>query len=231
MRLLLIEDEPGLVEALKAIFLKENYCVDAFMDGVSGLDYGLTGIYDLIILDIMLPKKNGIDVLKDLRKARIETPVLMLTAKSELENKIEGLDCGADDYLTKPFETGELLARVRAMTRRKGEITSQNLTVGDLTLNRNTREILCESISVKLGLKEFILLETLMLNAKQVISKEQIVEKVWGFDDESEYNNVEVYVSFVRKKMAFVGSKVQIKVNRGIGYFLENNQMKIKAGN
>ncbi|MBI4858537.1 MAG: response regulator transcription factor [Acetobacterium woodii] len=221
MRILLVEDESGLVDALKAIFTKENYCVDALMDGVSGLDYALTGIYDVIILDIMLPKRNGLEVLKELRKAQIETPVLMLTAKSELEDKIAGLDCGADDYLTKPFQTGELLARVRAMTRRKGEITSQDLSFGDLNLKKRTREIHCDSASVKLGLKEFVLLETLMLNPKQIISKEQLIEKVWGFDSEAEYNNVEVYVSFVRKKIIFVGSAVQIKVNRGIGYYLE----------
>lgn len=224
MRILLVEDESGLVDALKAIFTKENYCVDALMDGISGLDYALTGIYDVIILDIMLPKKNGLDVLKDLRKAQIETPVLMLTAKSELEDKINGLDCGADDYLTKPFQTGELLARVRAMTRRRGEITSQDLTFGDLTLKKRTREIFSGSASVKLGLKEFALLETLMLNPKQIISKEQLIEKVWGFDSEAEYNNVEVYISFVRKKINFVGSAVQIKVNRGIGYFLERTE-------
>ena len=221
MRILLVEDESGLVDALKAIFTKENYCVDALTDGVSGLDYALTGIYDVIILDIMLPKKNGLEVLKELRQAQIETPVLMLTAKSELEDKINGLDCGADDYLTKPFQTGELLARVRAMTRRKGEITSQDPIFGDLTLKKRTREIVSGSASVKLGLKEFALLETLMLNPKQIISKEQLIEKVWGFDSEAEYNNVEVYISFVRKKINFVGSTVQIKVNRGIGYFLE----------
>lgn len=221
MRILLVEDESGLVYALKAIFMKENYCVDALMDGVSGLDYALTGIYDVIILDIMLPKKNGLEVLKELRKAQIETPVLMLTAKSELEDKISGLDNGADDYLTKPFQPGELLARVRAMTRRKGEITDHDLNFGDLTLKKRTREIHCGSASVKLGLKEFVLLETLMLNPKQIISKEQLIEKVWGFDSEAEYNNVEVYISFVRKKINFVRSTIQIKVNRGIGYYLE----------
>lgn len=191
------------------------------MDGVSGLDYGLTGIYDLIILDIMLPQKNGISVLTALRQAKIATPVLMLTAKAEIEDKIMGLDCGADDYLTKPFQTGELLARIRAVTRRKGEILSQDPTWGDLTLRQKTREIHCGDASVKLGLKEFLLLETLMLNPKQIISKEQLIEKVWGFDTEVEYNNVEVYISFLRKKITFIGSLLQIKVNRGIGYFLE----------
>jgi len=221
MRLLLVEDESGLVEALKAIFVKENYCVDAVMDGVSGLDYALTGIYDLIILDIMLPKKNGIEVLTALRRDRVETPVLMLTAKAELADKIEGLDCGADDYLTKPFQTGELLARVRAMTRRKGEIIESDLSFGDLVLKRKTRELSSGSSSVRLGLKEFLLIETLILNAKQIVTKELLIEKVWGFDAESEYNNVEVYISFVRKKINFIDSKVQIKVNRGIGYFME----------
>ncbi|KNZ43510.1 response regulator transcription factor [Acetobacterium bakii] len=220
MRILLVEDECGLAEALKAIFTKENYCIDVMMDGVSGLDYALSGIYDIVILDIMLPKKNGIEVLKELRKAKVQTPVLMLTAKAELEDKIKGLDNGADDYLTKPFQTGELLARVRAMTRRKGEIVEQDLSFGDLTLRRQSREIFCTA-SIKLGLKEFVLLETLMLNPKQILTKEQLIEKVWGFDDASEYNNVEVYISFVRKKINFLGSKVQIKVNRGIGYFLE----------
>ncbi|MBC3887775.1 response regulator [Acetobacterium paludosum] len=221
MKILLVEDESGLVEALKAIFIKENYSVDAVMDGVSGLDNALTGIYDLIILDIMLPKKNGIEVLKELRTSKLETPVLMLTAKAELEDKIEGLDSGADDYLTKPFQTGELLARVRAMTRRKGEITEDDRSFGDLILKRKTRELYCGGASVKLGLKEFLLIETLMFNTNQIVTKERLTEKVWGFDTESEYNNVEVYISFVRKKINFVDSMVQIKVNRGIGYYLE----------
>ncbi|MDO9492729.1 response regulator transcription factor [Acetobacterium sp.] len=221
MRLLLVEDEWGLVEALKAIFTKENYCVDICMDGESGLDYALTGIYDLIILDIMLPRKDGLTVLQELRKTKIETPVLMLTAKTELEDKIVGLDYGADDYLTKPFQTGELLARIRAVTRRKGEVITNDPSWGDLILRQKTREIICGTASVKLGLKEFLLLETLIVNSRQIISKEQLIEKVWGFDSEAEYNNVEVYISFLRKKINFVGSHVQIKVNRGIGYFLE----------
>jgi len=221
MRLLLMEDEWGLVEALKTIFTKENYCVDICMDGENGLDYALTGIYDLIILDIMLPQKDGLTVLKELRQAKIETPVLILTAKTELEDKITGLDWGADDYLTKPFQTGELLARIRAVTRRKGEMIANDPSWGDLILRQKTREIICGTASVKLGLKEFLLLETLMVNSRQIISKEQLIEKVWGFDSEAEYNNVEVYISFLRKKINFVGSHVQIKVNRGIGYFLE----------
>jgi DNA-binding response OmpR family regulator len=221
MRILLIEDEWGLVEALKAIFLKENYCVDVQMDGEAGLDYALSGIYDVIVLDIMLPKKDGLELLQELRNARIETPVLMLTARSEVSDKILGLDWGADDYLTKPFQTGELLARIRAVARRKGEIINQDLRFGDLTLQQKTREIFCGNASVKLGLKEFLLLEVLMQNPNQILSKEQLIEKVWGYDTESEYNNVEVYISFLRKKISFIGSLLQIKVNRGIGYFLE----------
>ncbi len=221
MRLLLVEDEWGLVEALKAIFIKENYGVDICMDGESGLDNALTGIYDLIILDIMLPRKDGLAVLQELRKAKIETPVLLLTARAELNDKIAGLDRGADDYLTKPFQTGELLARIRAVTRRKGEVMSNDPGWGDLTLHQKTRELCCGNTTVKLGLKEFLLLETLMVNSRQIISKEQLIEKVWGFDSEAEYNNVEVYISFLRKKISFVGSQVQIKVNRGIGYYLE----------
>ncbi|TYC87657.1 response regulator transcription factor [Acetobacterium wieringae] len=221
MRLLLVEDEWGLVEALKAIFIKENYGVDICMDGESGLDNALTGIYDLIILDIMLPRKDGLAVLQELRKAKIKTPVLMLTARAELNDKIAGLDRGADDYLTKPFQTGELLARIRAVTRRKGEVVTNDPGWGDLTLRQKTRELCCGNTTVKLGLKEFLLLETLMIHSRQIISKEQLIEKVWGFDSEAEYNNVEVYISFLRKKISFVGSQVQIKVNRGIGYYLE----------
>ncbi|WKY48926.1 response regulator transcription factor [Eubacteriaceae bacterium ES3] len=221
MRILLVEDEPGLSEALKSILIKENYAVDLALDGVTGLDCALTGIYDVIILDIMLPEMNGIEVLKVLRIEDIKTPIIMLTAKTELEDKIVGLDAGADDYLTKPFHSGELLARIRAILRRKKEVRSERLTFGDLVLRQDTRELFCLEDSVKLAQKEFLLLETLMLNARQVVTKEQIYDKVWGYDNESEYNNVEVYVSFVRKKMNFINSKVLIKVNRGLGYFLD----------
>ncbi|MDI3536026.1 MAG: hypothetical protein PWR12_271 [Eubacteriaceae bacterium] len=201
MRILLIEDEIGLIEALKTLLKQENYAVDTATDGISGLDSALTGIYDIIILDIMLPNKNGFEVLAEIRKQNIKTPVLLLTAKTELEDKIMGLDQGADDYLTKPFHSGELLARIRAILRRKKEVRSDRLVVGDLVLRQDTRELFCKDNSVKLAQKEFLLLETLMINDKQILTKEQLFEKVWGFDNESEYNNVEVYVSFVRKKL------------------------------
>jgi len=221
MRILIIEDEMGLVDALTAILTKEKYSVDAVYDGLSGYEYALSNIYDAIILDVMLPKLNGFEVLKKLRREKVQTPVLMLTAKSELEDKVLGLNTGADDYLTKPFETAELLARIRALTRRRGEISEDNLKYGDLTLRRRTYELYCDDNSVKLGMKEFQILELLMINSNQIVTKEQITEKIWGYDDDAEYNNVEVYISFVRKKINFVGAKVRIKTTRGIGYSLE----------
>lgn len=221
MRLLLVEDEIGLAAAVEKILVKENYIVDVANNGQDALDCALTGIYDGIILDIMIPKIDGIEVLKLIRQNKIQTPVLLLTAKAELEDKIEGLDAGADDYLTKPFHGGELLARVRAVTRRKGNIISSEITFGDLTLNKQTLEIKCGKSAVKLGAKEYYLMELLISNAGQIITKEQITEKIWGYDSEAEYNNVEVYISFLRKKLVFIGSKVQIKAKRGIGYILE----------
>jgi DNA-binding response OmpR family regulator len=221
MRVLLVEDEKPLAAALGKIFEKNKILVDVVNDGIEGKLLSENDVYDVIILDIMLPRKDGLAVLQELRKAKIETPVLMLTARAELNDKIAGLDRGADDYLTKPFQTGELLARIRAVTRRKGEVVTNDPGWGDLTLRQKTRELCCGNTTVKLGLKEFLLLETLMIHSRQIISKEQLIEKVWGFDSEAEYNNVEVYISFLRKKISFVGSQVQIKVNRGIGYYLE----------
>ncbi len=223
MKLLLVEDELALAEALCSVFAKENYVTDHSDNGIDGLNNALTGIYDAIILDVMLPGMNGFEILREMRKNKISTPVIMLTAKSQLEDKIYGLDSGADDYLTKPFETGELLARIRAATRRKGDVVSNALSFGDLELRQKTGEIFCAATAqaVRLGSKEFQLLEFLMKNQKQIVTKEQLIERVWGYNDESEYNNVEVYVSFVRKKLAFVGSSVKIKAVRGMGYSLE----------
>lgn len=221
MRILLVEDERGLSDALCALLQREGYAVDAAQDGPRGLEYALSGIYDAILLDIMLPGLDGLSVLQRLRAKSVRTPVLLLTAKNEQSDKISGLDSGADDYVTKPFQTGELLARVRALTRRKGEYVDQSLCFGDLTLSRSTCEIACAGRSVRLGRKELLLLETLMLNHSQIVTRAYLTERVWGFDDASEYNNVEVYVSFVRRKLSFVGSKVQIRATRGIGYSLE----------
>jgi len=221
MRILLVEDERALSEALVEILKKQKYDVDAAYNGVDGEDNALTGIYDVIILDIMLPGKNGLSVLRDIREEGVSTPVLLLTAKSEVPDRIKGLDLGADDYLTKPFATGELLARVRALTRRKGEYTGDELKYGGTSLNKDTHELSCEGKSVKLGQKEYSILELLMQNSQQVIPKERFIEKIWGYDSDAEYNAIEVYVSFIRKKLAAIGADMQIKAARGIGYSLE----------
>ncbi len=223
MRVLIIEDEYSLADALREILKKEKFTVDIATDGQKGLDQALTDIYDAIVLDVMLPSLNGFQILNELRHEGIETPVLMLTAKSEIDDKVRGLDCGADDYMTKPFQAKELLARLRAITRRKGEIESNILSFGDLQLNTSIGEIHCKTTgkSMKLGLKEFQLLEFMLKNKAQIITKEQIIEKLWGLDSDSEYNNAEVYVSFTRKKIKFIGSKVVIKAVRGLGYTLE----------
>ncbi|MBQ8079053.1 MAG: response regulator transcription factor [Oscillospiraceae bacterium] len=224
MKLLVVEDEVALADALSEILKRNKYAVDTVYDGEDGLDYAMTGIYDCIILDIMLPKMNGIEVLGALRKGHISTPVLLLTAKSDTEDKIKGLDAGADDYLTKPFVSGELLARVRSLTRRRGEVVTDEFTFGDIALNKSTFSLSREGQFVKLSLKEYQIMEMLMANPRQLIPKERFIEKIWGYESDVEYNNVEVYISFLRKKIAAVGSKVCIKTARGIGYFLEGAQ-------
>ncbi|HCA53956.1 MAG: response regulator transcription factor [Acutalibacteraceae bacterium] len=221
MNILIVEDETGLAEAIGAILRREGYQTDIANDGQMGLQLALIGNYDCILLDIMLPKMNGLDVLSYLRVKEIETPVLLLTARSETEDKIKGLDCGADDYLTKPFSMGELLARIRAMTRRKVITPDINPRYGDITLDIKKGEILCGAGSVVLGRKEFQMMEMLISNAGQIVTKEQFVTKIWGSNDESEYNNVEVYISFLRKKLSMLHSTVQIKTRRGIGYCLD----------
>lgn len=223
MKILLIEDELALSDALRQVLIDEHYMVDAVYDGLDGLNSGLSGVYDVIILDVMLPKMNGFEILKELRKEKINTPILMLTAKSDLDSKVMGLDSGADYYLTKPFQTGELLACLRVITRRKGEIIESKLSFGDLELKVKQGEIFCltTNMSVKLGVKELQILELLLRNQNQILDKESMVEKIWGYDSEAEYNNIEVYMSFIRKKIAFIGSSVKIKATRGIGYSLE----------
>ncbi len=219
MRILIVEDEVQLSEALGAILEKNNYIVDRVFDGESGLDYILSDIYDGVILDIMLPKLNGIEVLKKARKERISTPIILLTAKGEVEDRIIGLDCGADDYLPKPFYVEELMARIRALTRRKGEVQSDNLlSYGDITLNIGNLELGSKENSIKLTAKESGLLE-LLINRKDMISnKDDIISKLWGYESEAEHNNVEVYVSFLRRKLSYLKSKVAIKAIRNLGY-------------
>lgn len=222
MRILIVEDEVQSSEALGAILEKNNYIVDRVFDGESGLDYILSDIYDGVILDIMLPKLNGIEVLKKARKERISTPIILLTAKGEVEDRIIGLDCGADDYLPKPFYVEELMARIRALTRRKGEVQSDNLlSYGDITLNIGNLELGSKENSIKLTAKESGLLE-LLINRKDMISnKDDIISKLWGYESEAEHNNVEVYVSFLRRKLSYLKSKVAIKAIRNLGYILE----------
>ena len=221
MRLLLAEDEQDLSKALCAILKHNNYSVDAVYNGQDALDYGLCENYDGIILDIMMPKKNGIEVLTELRKSGVDTPVLILTAKSEVDDKILGLDSGADDYLTKPFAMGELLARIRALTRRKADFTPNLLTSGNLSLNRESFELSVEDESIRLGNKEFQMMEMLMSNPGRLISTEQFMERIWGYETEAEINVVWVYISYLRKKLSSLKANLEIKAVRGVGYTLE----------
>lgn len=222
MKLLLAEDERELSRALAAIFDHNGYSVDAVYNGVDAFDYAMAESYDGIILDIMMPKKDGLSVLSELRAAGNTTPVLILTARSELDDRILGLDLGADDYLTKPFAMGELLARVRALTRRRGEgYVPDILRLGNLTLNRALFELSGPSGSFRLGNKEYQLIETLMTSSDRLISTEQLMQRIWGFDSEAEINVVWVYISYLRKKLAAVGADMQIRAVRGVGYRLE----------
>ena len=221
MRILLVEDEPGLCAALGALLTKQNYTVDTAMDGVSALNKALTGIYDGIILDIMLPRMDGLQIVAALRQAQQNVPVLLLSARAEIEDKIQGLDAGANDYMTKPFSSEELLARVRAMTRGSGKVASPTLSYQDLSLHLQSGYLSCAAQQVQLGAKEFLIMELFLRNPEQILTKEQLTQKVWGPNNQSEYNNVEVYISFIRKKITAVGSSVQIRTVRGLGYKLE----------
>lgn len=221
MRLLLCEDEKQLSNALVAILKHNNYSVDAVYNGEDALAYLETENYDAVILDIMMPKVDGITVLKKTRSAGNDVPIIMLTAKSELDDKVLGLDHGANDYLTKPFETKELLARLRAMTRKNTGTYTSIIEVGNISLNRANFELKSKKASLRLANKEFQMLEMLMLNANQVIPTEKFMEKIWGYDSESELSVVWVYISYLRKKLLALGANVEIKVMRNTGYSLE----------
>lgn len=223
MRLLVIEDETALSEVIRAAFTDEKFEVDLAEDGETGYLLGSSGMYDAIILDGMLPEMDGYDVLRKWRQGQIHTPVLMLTARSELEDKLKGLGLGADDYLTKPFDMEELIARIRVITRRQGAVQIDYLELEDLRLNLDSGVIENTETQqeVRLGKKEFQLLELFMRNSGQTLRREQIAEKLWGYDCEAEYNNVEVYISFTRRKLKYIESRVLIKAVRGIGYRLE----------
>ncbi len=222
MKLLLIEDEPRMADALAELLRQEGYDVDYAARGDDGLLAICSGQYDGVILDVMLPGLSGLEVAARSRKAGVRTPILMLTAKSELDDKVFGLDAGADDYLTKPFQPRELLARVRALCRRGLPLVDDRLCAGDLALDAKALTLHCTTTgqSVHLSEKECRVLEYLIANQRQILSKEQLAMKIWGYEDESEYNKVEVYISFARKKLLFVGSRVEIKAVRGAGYEL-----------
>lgn len=224
MRILLAEDEVALNKALSKILERNNYTVDSVYDGEEALSYLSSDLYDLLLLDIMMPKLDGIEVLKSIRKNKNPVPVIMLTAKSQREDKIEGLDLGADDYVTKPFDTEELLARIRAVLRRQNENDkTPDKTYGNLSLNLKTYELSTQFSSVKLNHKEFQIMELLIKNPKTVISTEKIMDKIWNADSNADLNVVWVYISGLRKKLSDIKSDVKIKINRHAGYYLEED--------
>lgn len=223
MQVLIIEDEERLADALGQIMAEAKYMVDIVHDGKEGLLYGMSDIYDVIVLDVMLPGKNGFEIARALRAQRISTPILMLTARDEIQNKVAGLDSGADDYMTKPFEPEELLARIRALTRRQGDVVLDEISFLDLQLQLSTGDLRCGSKSLHLGYKEFEILKILMANQKVIISKDTLLTKVWGSDSGAEDNNVEAYISFLRKKLSFLDSRVSISTIRKVGYRLEDS--------
>ena len=224
MYVLVVEDDVRLAEALKAILENNNYQCDVVHNGADGLAYVESGIYDVMVLDVMLPKMNGFEVVSEMRRKKLTTPVLMLTARDSLRDKVGGLDAGADDYMTKPFAPVELMARLRSLSRRQGEVEFETLTYGDITLDLDSCELSTAEKSIHLGFKEFSVLRVLMSNPTGVTSKETLINKVWGYDSEAEDNNVEAYISFLRKKLKFVGSNMKIVAMRKVGYRLEEGE-------
>ena len=221
MKVLIVEDDVRLADALGAILKNAKYQVDSVYDGADGLSYAMTGGYDVVVLDVMLPKMNGFEVVSELRRCKVTTPVLMLTARDALGDKVGGLDSGADDYMTKPFAPAELLARLRSLTRRQGEVLFEKLEYGDIKLDLESCELSCSGKSIRLSYKEFSILKILMSNPGRVISKEMLIDKVWGADAMVEDNNVEAYISFLRKKIGFVESATKIVTLRKVGYRLD----------
>lgn len=222
MKILIIEDEYSLADAILETLQKEKFQVNIITNGEDGENEALTNIYDLILLDVMLPKKDGFEILSNLRKEKIDTPVIMLTAKSEISDKLNGLENGADDYITKPFHMRELVARVKVILKRKTNLQDTNvLEYSDLKLDLATGKMSANDTEIAINGKELDLLEILLLNKNQIVNREILANKIWGITSEAEYNNVEVYVSFLRKKLKLLKSKVKIKAVRGIGYKLE----------
>jgi DNA-binding response OmpR family regulator len=223
LNLLIVEDEVRLAEALAQIMTEQKYSVDMVYDGEDGLAYAESGLYDVIVLDVMLPKRSGFEVVRELRAKKIATPVLLLTARDEISDKVTGLDCGADDYMTKPFSPEELLARVRALARRQGDVVLEEMSFSDLTLNLSAYTLQCGAKSVHLGYKEFEVMRLLMGNPSMIVPKEDLITRVWGSESGAEDNNVEAYISFLRKKLFFLGSRVNIGTVRKVGYRLEED--------
>lgn len=221
MNILVVEDERNLADAICHILEQEGYNAEAAYDGKAGLAYAESGLYDAAILDVMLPGMDGFSIVKTLRQAQNDLPVMMLTARTSTQDKVEGLDCGADDYMTKPFEAPELLARVRALTRRKGEMVIDTVEFGDLTLDLGTHDLACGGSSVHLSKREFEVMRMLMSGTGRIVSKQDLLTRVWGADADASENSVEAYVSFLRKKIKHVKSKVEITTLRMLGYRLE----------
>lgn len=222
MKVLIIEDEYSLADAIAETLKEDNFNVNIETNGEDGENEALTGDYDLILLDVMLPKKNGFDILRTLVQEKIKTPIIMLTAKSEIEDKLNGLEHGADDYITKPFAMRELIARIKAVLKRTNNIEdTDSLEYGDLVLDLKNAKLKCNDSEIQISGKELELLEQLLINKTQISSRESLAEKIWGYDSDSEYNNVEVYITFIRRKLKLIESKVSIKAVRGIGYKME----------
>ena len=222
MKVLIIEDEEALADAIKESLKKEHLEVTTINNGLDGEDEALTGLYDLILLDIMLPKKNGFEILNTLKEEKLKTPIIILTAKSEMEDKLNGLENGADDYITKPFHMKELIARVKIILKRSSNLDDTNtLSYGDLVLDLNQGKLKSNNNEVSINGKELNLLEILLINKEQIVDKEVLTDKIWGYDNDAEYNSVEVYISFLRKKINLLKSNVKISTVRGIGYKME----------
>lgn len=220
MKILIVEDDTRLAQALAHILEENHYEVDTVNDGKTGLEWASSGIYDVIILDVMLPKMNGFEVVAELRRDNISTPVLLLTARDAVSDKITGLDSGADDYMTKPFSPAELMAHLRMLTRRQGEVVFEKLEFADLSLQLDSLELSCGDKTIHLSVKEFSIAKILMTNPTQVASKELLIDRVWGADSTAEDNNVEAYISFLRKKLRFLQSRAKIETIRKVGYRL-----------
>ena len=226
MRILIVEDEKHLADAISEIVKREKYLLDTVYDGNEGYAYASSGIYDCIILDIMLPGMSGIEILKKIRSERVDTPVLLLTAKNSVEDKVLGLDSGADDYMTKPFSTEELLARIRTLTRRRAEIIPNELCFADIVLVTDESELksALTGKAIRLSFKEAEIMKLLLSSPKKIISKEELIVKVWGYDSNASDNNVEAYISFLRKKLLFIGAVCQITSVKKLGYRIEEIQ-------